>query len=59
MCSARPMKPDSDWGPLQARLMHLQEAVAAENGAYPAPIPACDAQYDHFLERRAALNDTR
>ena len=53
------MKPDSDWDALRARLTRLQEAVAAEIGAYPAPIPACDAQYNHLLERRTALAEAR
>ena len=51
------MKPDSDWGALRARLERLQEAVAAEIRAYPAPIPACDAQYNHLLARREALSE--
>ncbi len=50
---------DSDWDALRARLAHLQEAVAAELHAYPAPIPACDAQYNHLLERRTALAEAR
>ena len=50
------MKPGSDWDALRARLAHMQEAVAAEINAYPPPIPACDAQYNHLLERRAALS---
>ena len=29
--------------------------VAAEIRTYPVPIPACDAQYNHLLERRTAL----
>jgi hypothetical protein len=49
------MTADSDWDGLRARLMQLLEVVAAEIRAYPAPIPACDAQYNHLLERRAAL----
>ena len=53
------MTVDSDWDALRARLVQLQEAVAAEIGAYPAPIPACDAQYNHLLERRAALAEAR
>ncbi len=53
------MTVDSDWDALQTRLVQLQEAVAAEILAYPAPIPACDAQYNHLLERRAALVETR
>ena len=50
------MKPDSDWIALWARLERMQEAVAAEIRAYPSPIPACDAQYNHLLERRQALS---
>ena len=51
------MMPDSDWDALRARLAQTQEAVAAEINAYPPPIPACDAQYNHLLERRAALSE--
>ncbi len=47
----------SDWDALRARLDRMQEAVAAEIRAYPAPIPACDAQFDHLLERREALSE--
>ncbi len=50
------MKPDSDWDALRARLERMQAAVAAEINAYPPPIPACDAQFDHLLERREALS---
>ena len=50
------MKPDSDWDALRARLERMREAVAAEIRTYPAPIPACDAQFDHLLERREALS---
>ncbi len=53
------MTNDSDWEALRARLMQLPEAVAAEIRAYPVPIPACDAQYNHLLERRAALVEAR
>ena len=49
------MTVDSDWDGLRARLGQLREAVAAEIRAYPVPIPACDAQYNHLLERRTAL----
>ena len=53
------MTAESDWDGLRARLLRLQDRVAAEIGAYPAPIPACDAQYNHLLERRAALHEAR
>ncbi len=49
------MTGDSEWDVLQLRLTQLRKAVAAEIRAYPAPIPACDAQYNHLLERRTAL----
>ena len=49
------MADDSEWDVLQFRLSQLREAMAAEIRAYPAPIPACDAQYNHLLERRTAL----
>ncbi len=51
------MSADSDWDALRARLERMQEAVAAEINAYPPPIPACDAQFDHLLERREALSE--
>ncbi len=53
------MTTELDWDGLRARLVQLQEAVAAEIRAYPVPISACDAQYDHLLERRAALVEAR
>ena len=53
------MTRDSDWDALRARLAQLQEAVAVEIRAYPTPIPGCDAQYNHLLERRSALNEAR
>ncbi len=49
------MAGDSEWDVLQVRLTRLREAVAAEIRTYPVPIPACDAQYNHLLERRTAL----
>ena len=49
------MTTDSDWDALRARIAQLREAVAAEIRDYPAPIPACDAQYNYLLERRTAL----
>ncbi len=45
----------SDWDALRLRLAQMRDAVAAEIHAYPAPIPGCDAQYNHLLERRTAL----
>ncbi len=50
------MKPNSDWDALRARLEQTQGAVAAEIRTYPPPVPACDAQFNHLLERREALS---
>ncbi len=49
------MADDSEWDVLQFRLTQLREVVAAEIRTYPVPIPGCDAQYNHLLERRTAL----
>lgn len=38
-------------GSLEARL----KSVNAEIAAYPAPIPGCDAQFNHLLEERGGL----
>lgn len=35
------------------------ERVKAELRAYPRPVAACDAQFNHLLERRAALEAAR
>ncbi len=51
------MADDSEWDVLRFRLTQLREAVAAEIRAYPPPIPACDAQYNHLLERRKARSN--
>ena len=53
------MTMESKWLAMRAQLVALQEAVALEIRAYPLPIPACDAQYNHLLERRAALTEAR
>ena len=53
------MKSELDWDALRLRLAQLQEAVAVEIRTYPTPIPGCDAQFNHLLERRTALNEAR
>ncbi len=53
------MTVESEWDVLRARLVRLQETLAAEIRAYPVPIPGCDAHYNHLLERRAALSEAR
>ena len=44
-----------DWSVVRAALEALQRSVADDIRAYPAPIPACDAQFNHLLELRRAL----
>lgn len=51
----------SDAGPsrlevIRDRLLALKKPVDAEIRAYPPPIPACDAQFNYLLDRRAALS---
>ena len=51
--------PKPDWDAVRMRLTRLQESVAVEIRTYPTPIPGCDAQFNHLLERRTALNEAR
>jgi hypothetical protein len=44
--------PDSVLGARKARLQELKREVVAEIHGYPPPIPRCDAQFNHLLERR-------
>ena len=37
-------------------LLALKKPVDEEIRAYPPPIPACDAQFNYLLDRRAALS---
>ena len=49
------MSADLDWPGVRRRLLALMREVAEEIRAYPAPIPACDAQFNHLLELRRLL----
>jgi hypothetical protein len=44
-----------DWPAVRHRLLALMREVAEEIRTYPAPIPACDAQFNHLLELRRVL----
>ena len=44
--------PGPEWKSLRHDLEALAESVAAEIRAYPRPITACDAQFNHLLELR-------
>lgn len=43
---------DQDWDSLRHGLEALAASVATEIRAYPRPITACDAQFNHLLELR-------
>jgi hypothetical protein len=43
------------WDTLRRQLAALAESVAAEIRAYPAPITACDAQFNRLLELRRLI----
>ena len=45
----------SDWDRLRLGMDLLSQAVAKEILRYPAPIPACDDQFNHLLELRRLL----
>jgi hypothetical protein len=41
-----------EWDSLRSGLEALAKSVAVEIRAYPRPITACDAQFNHLLELR-------
>ena len=43
------------WDMLKACLESERERVHAEIRAYPTPIPRCDAQFNHLIEKRERL----
>jgi hypothetical protein len=44
-----------NWASLHRALRGLAKDVGEEIRSYPAPIPACDAQFNHLLELRRLL----
>ena len=44
-----------DWSDARRRLLALMREVGTEISAYPRPITACDAQFNHLLELRRML----
>ena len=44
-----------NWIDLRRCLLALMQEVGAEISAYPGPISACDAQFNHLLELRRML----
>lgn len=49
------MSTGSEWQALRRGLEAMAEKVAEEIRAYPRPITACDAQFNHLLELRRQL----
>src|SRR5262249_40171001 len=49
------MSTELDWFHLRRRLQILMRSVGEEISAYPRPITACDAQFNHLLELRGLL----
>jgi chorismate mutase len=43
------------WDLVKACLESEREQVRAEIRAYPTPIPRCDAQFNHLIEKRERL----
>jgi hypothetical protein len=55
----RPTEPAlaaSVWDRIKAHLLDERHRIAEEIKNYPRPIPACDLQFNHLLERRASLS---
>jgi hypothetical protein len=44
-----------DWTRLRAAIEALLDEATRDIRAYPAPIPACDAQFNHLLDLRQGL----
>jgi hypothetical protein len=45
------------WDSIRIRLENERKRVAEEIRAYPTPIPRCDEQFNHLIERRERLAD--
>ena len=48
---------DQAWAGLRATLEAERLRIQREIGAYPPPIPACDAYFNFLLEQRALIAD--
>lgn len=47
---------DSAWDAIRERLEAQRRPVQEEIRRYPPPIPACDAHFNHLLDRRSLLS---
>lgn len=49
------MSTATEWKRFRRRIESLRRATGEQIQSYPAPIPACDAQFNHLLELRRLL----
>ena len=47
----------SIWRQIRAHLEDARQRLSTEISNYPAPRPACDADFNHLLEERARIAD--
>jgi hypothetical protein len=47
---------DSIWKQIEAHLEAERQRIYDEIKTYPRPIPACDLQFNHLLEKRAGIS---
>ena len=45
------------WQRIRAHLESTRSLIASEISHYPAPRPACDADFNHMLEQRGRITD--
>ncbi len=45
------------WQTIRAQLESARQRIIGEISNYPAPRPACDADFNHLLEERARISD--
>ena len=46
---------DTIWQEIRDHLEREKLRVVTEIRSYPAPIPACDAQFNHLMQQRACI----
>ncbi len=50
-----PSRPESVWEEIRTRLERRRDEILERIGSYPAPIPACDVDFNRLLEERARV----
>jgi hypothetical protein len=51
----QPEHTDQTWQAIQQQLQRQRDTIIDEIRQYPAPIPACDVQFNHLLAQRDAI----